>query len=212
MEPKAKYDAQRVFRVLGKPYELTPQQAKAIDEASLFEPELVVAGAGSGKTELMAARVIWLIANEFALPEQILGLTFTRKAAASLAKRVNEAITLLQQSDICPAGLTEDFTPPTIGTYNSYANSLFRENALQLGYESDAIQLTESQQYQLAREVVVKFGAEVDPEIGSLDVTLDTMVEGVLSLAQSMQDNQSTAVEVIEHLDAVETYMASLEG
>jgi DNA helicase-2/ATP-dependent DNA helicase PcrA len=212
MEPKAKYDAQRVFKVLGKPYELTDQQARAIDDASRSQPTLVVAGAGSGKTELMAARVIWLIANEFAKPEEILGLTFTRKAAASLAKRVNEAIAELQRSDICPADLTEDFTPPTISTYNSYANNLFRESALQLGYESDAIQLTESQQFQLAREIVVKHGFEVDPTIGDLDMNIDSLVEGVLSISQSMSDNMKTAAEVIAYLDSVEERLASLEG
>ena len=47
-------------------------------------PLLVVAGAGSGKTETMAARVVWLVANGLVAPDQVLGLTFTRKAAAEL--------------------------------------------------------------------------------------------------------------------------------
>ena len=49
---------------------------------------LVVAGAGSGKTETMAARVVWLVANGYVRPEQMLGLTFTRKAAGELAHRI----------------------------------------------------------------------------------------------------------------------------
>ena len=49
---------------------------------------VVVAGAGSGKSETMAARVVWLVANGLVRPEQVLGLTFTRKAAAELAIRV----------------------------------------------------------------------------------------------------------------------------
>ena len=48
----------------------------------------VIAGAGSGKSETMAARLVWLVANGMVRPERVLGLTFTRKAAAELADRV----------------------------------------------------------------------------------------------------------------------------
>src|SRR5699024_7180839 len=48
------------------------------------EPLLVVAGAGSGKTHTMTDRVIWLIANGYVRPEEVLGVTFTRKAAGEL--------------------------------------------------------------------------------------------------------------------------------
>ena len=51
-------------------------------------PLLVVAGAGSGKTETMAGRVVWLVANGCVEPDQVLGLTFTRKAATELAERI----------------------------------------------------------------------------------------------------------------------------
>ncbi|MFC7790020.1 ATP-dependent helicase [Microbacterium sp. MAHUQ-60] len=52
------------------------------------EPALVVAGAGSGKTETMAGRVVWLVANGHVRPDEVLGLTFTRKAAGELAERI----------------------------------------------------------------------------------------------------------------------------
>src|SRR5256714_14335960 len=58
-------------------------------------PLLVVAGAGSGKTETMAARVVWLVANGYARPEQTLGLTFTRKAAGELAHRIRARLSQL---------------------------------------------------------------------------------------------------------------------
>ena len=64
----------------------TPEQA-AVIEAPL-RPLLVVAGAGSGKTETMAARVVWLVANDLVRPDEVLGLTFTRKAAGELSERV----------------------------------------------------------------------------------------------------------------------------
>jgi len=57
----------------------TAEQAAVI--AAPLAPGVVVAGAGSGKTETMAARVVWLVASGQVRPEQVLGLTFTRKAA-----------------------------------------------------------------------------------------------------------------------------------
>jgi DNA helicase-2/ATP-dependent DNA helicase PcrA len=56
------------------------RQQRAVIEAPL-SPALVIAGAGSGKTETMANRVLWLLANGHVHARDILGLTFTRKAA-----------------------------------------------------------------------------------------------------------------------------------
>ncbi|MGC2675141.1 MAG: UvrD-helicase domain-containing protein, partial [Mycobacterium sp.] len=60
-------------------FEPTAEQAAVI--AAPPGPLVVIAGAGAGKTETMAARVVWLVANGYAEPGQVLGLTFTRKAA-----------------------------------------------------------------------------------------------------------------------------------
>ena len=72
---------------LGLRYDFSPEQLSVIS-APADEPLLVVAGAGSGKTELMALRVMWLIANVYVRPDQVLGLTFTRKAAGELSHRI----------------------------------------------------------------------------------------------------------------------------
>ncbi len=66
--------------------EPTAEQAAVI--AATPGPMAVIAGAGSGKSETMAARLVWLVANGMVRPERVLGLTFTRKAAAELAQRV----------------------------------------------------------------------------------------------------------------------------
>ena len=68
----------------------TSEQA-AVIEAPLA-PGLVVAGAGSGKTETMAARVVYLVATGQVQAEQIIGLTFTKKAAAALGQRVRRRL------------------------------------------------------------------------------------------------------------------------
>ena len=137
--------AQQIYsEVMGKSYALTAEQQRAVDQAAVDAPSLVVAGAGSGKTELMAVRVLWLVANGHARPEQILGLTFTRKAASELNKRIYENLLKLRDSAYWPAAVPKDFIQPTVTTYNSYANGIYRENALGLGYESDSVLLTEA--------------------------------------------------------------------
>src|SRR5260370_8370083 len=68
----------------------TDEQAAVI--AAPPGPLVVIAGAGAGKTETMAARVVWLIANGYAEPGQVLGLTFTRKAAGQLLRRVRSQL------------------------------------------------------------------------------------------------------------------------
>src|SRR2546429_1785041 len=76
----------------------TEEQAAVIEAPA--EPALVVAGAGAGKTETMAARVVWLVANGIVTPERVLGLTFTRKAARQLADRVRSRLRRLTGSTL----------------------------------------------------------------------------------------------------------------
>ena len=83
-------------------YRPTDEQ-RAVIEAPLG-PALVVAGAGSGKTETMAARVLWLVANGHVAPEGVLGLTFTRKAAGELAARIRSRLIALGASGLLPPG------------------------------------------------------------------------------------------------------------
>ncbi len=193
--PRNRVTANQVYAIM-RPYNLTTEQELAVQEASIDSPTLVVAGAGSGKTELMAVRVLWLVANGVCRPEQILGLTFTRKAAAELSKRIYESLLKLRDSELWPTDLEYDFTQPTISTYNAYSNGLFRDFALAIGYEPEATLLTEAAAFQLAREVIVRYGSEVDDRLADLDVNLNPLIEAVLSLAQAMNDNLTDASEV----------------
>ncbi|MCT9820440.1 ATP-dependent helicase [Microbacterium sp. W1N] len=68
----------------------TAEQSAVI--AAPLAPALVVAGAGSGKTETMAGRVVWLVANGLVGRAEVLGLTFTRKAAGELTERIHRRL------------------------------------------------------------------------------------------------------------------------
>ena len=85
----ARYCPNELARALGL-FPPTEEQAAVI--AAPPGPLVVIAGAGAGKTETMAARVVWLVANGYAEPGQVLGLTFTRKAAGQLLRRVRSRL------------------------------------------------------------------------------------------------------------------------
>lgn len=212
----AKYSAQQIAEAIGKKHTLTPEQVAAVEQASIDSPSLVVAGAGSGKTELMSIRVPWLVANGYALPEQILGLTFTRKAAAELGKRVFDSlIALRDHGTYWPfkdenGSSIQDFTPPNISTYNSYANSIFRDYALQLGYEADAIQLTEATAFQFAKNLLNKRGSELVPELVDFDFNTATLIDKVISLAGAMNDNVIAPGQVEDYLEQAYEHLKSL--
>ena len=110
----------------------------------------MIAGAGAGKTETMAARVVWLVANGFADPGQVLGLTFTRKAAGQLLRRVRSRLARLSGlRDDAPGGGV-----PAVSTYLAFAGALLREHGLLLPVEPEARLLSETELWQLAFAVV----------------------------------------------------------
>ena len=205
----ARYSAAEIFKVI-KDFELAAEKIDAIENAPLDSPALVVAGAGSGKTELLAVRVLWLVANGFARPEQILGLTFTRKAATELSKRIFEALLKLRETSYWPENLEYEFVAPNISTYNAFANQIFRDNCLSLGYESESTLLSEAAAFQLAREVCVRYGSDVSGSLSDLELNLDTIVQKVLELSQALSDNGSDSEQVRTVIEATANHIGQL--
>ncbi|MDQ1694660.1 MAG: ATP-dependent helicase UvrD/PcrA, partial [Frankiaceae bacterium] len=112
-----------------------------------LSPQLVVAGAGSGKTTVMAARVVHVVAFHGVPSAQVLGLTFTNKAAGQLALSVRAALRKLRP-------LNESDDTPTVATYHSYAAGIVRDHALRIGREPMTTLLNEAGRWQLAMRVV----------------------------------------------------------
>ncbi|OBA93041.1 ATP-dependent DNA helicase [Mycobacteriaceae bacterium 1482268.1] len=137
-------------------------------------PLVVIAGAGAGKTETMAARVVWLVANGYASAGEVLGLTFTRKAAGQLLRRVRSRLARLAGTGIVPGGLDAADDPPTVSTYHAFAGALLREHGLLLPVEPDARLLSETELWQLAFRVVADHPGGLDTDKTPAAVT--TMV------------------------------------
>ncbi|WP_433344574.1 ATP-dependent helicase [Micromonospora sp. CA-111912] len=165
-----------------------PTREQAAIIAAPVEPLLVVAGAGSGKTETMAARVVWLVANAYVRPEQILGLTFTRKAAGELGHRVRTRLDQLVRR-VGRRGrdpLDDPFAgEPTVSTYHSYAGRIVTEHGLRAGYEPSTRLLTEASRWQLVDLLVRNY----DGDMTSVDRMPSTITDAVLALAGELDEH-----------------------
>ncbi|MFJ3403725.1 UvrD-helicase domain-containing protein [Promicromonospora sp. NPDC090134] len=204
-EPEIRLSARAIARLLGR-HEPTDEQVRVIE--SPLEPALVVAGAGSGKTETMAARVVWLIANKLVHPEQVLGLTFTRKAAGELTQRVQTRLAQLnralgEESGEALAGL--DLDRPTVATYNAYAASLVADHGLRLGVEPSARLLGQAEQWQLASQVVESWDEDL-----ATDRAVSTVTAAVVALSDALgehlvdpADARARLTDMAEHLESV---------
>ncbi|WP_246576117.1 ATP-dependent DNA helicase [Actinospica durhamensis] len=142
--------------LLGIPY--TEEQIEAI--TAPLDPGVIVAGAGSGKTAVMAARVVWLVGTGAVGPAEVLGLTFTNKAAGELRERVAAGLARLSgdagpfDPEAYPSDDAEDEGEPVIATYHAYADALIKEHGLRLGLEPSARLLADANRYTLAARAV----------------------------------------------------------
>ncbi|QYX77650.1 ATP-dependent DNA helicase [Streptomyces akebiae] len=143
-------DPEQLKELLGIPF--TPEQTACI--VAPPAPQVIVAGAGSGKTTVMAARVVWLVGTGQVAPEQVLGLTFTNKAAGELAERVRKALVRAGITD--PDVIDPDNPPgePVISTYHAFAGRLLTDHGLRVGLEPTARLLADATRYQLAARVL----------------------------------------------------------
>lgn len=158
----------------------TPEQANVI--AHGLNPLLVVAGAGSGKTETMTSRAVYLIATRQVVPERVLGLTFTRKAAAELrtrvAQRVNELARIMPDLEIAPDAV------PEVATYNSFASRIVSDYAAFLGHDPDARLISEADRFQLMSDIVTSWDSEME-----IEAKPDEIITAALSLSDHLSSH-----------------------
>ncbi len=182
------YSPADIARLLGTP---PPTEEQAAVIAAPLEPAVVIAGAGSGKTETMAARVVWLVANELVAPDRILGLTFTRKAAGELQHRIRARLKALYRALGRNAELS-GVGEPTVLTYAAYSGQLVAEHGIVLGCEPGSRLLTEAARWQVADTVVRRYDGSFSIEPG----VVATVTERVLDLAGQLADHLAEPAQV----------------
>lgn len=193
-------DEAHLCDVLGIPF--SAQQLAAIT-APLRRPSAIIAGAGSGKTAVMAARVVWLVGRGLVAPDAVLGLTFTNKAAGELAGRIRTALGLLAD-DAGIVGFLDERGEPTVSTYHAYAGALLSEHGLRLGFEPDLRIVSDASRFQRAARALQAHRGSV----ANLTTHLPTTVNDLIQLDGQLSDH---LVEIDDLLLSDARFAAELE-
>ena len=142
-------------------FRLTEQQEEAVKHNG--SPLLILAGAGTGKTRCLTARMSYRIAKNYITPANILAITFTRKAAKEMKKRL--------EGIIGPTARALD-----IGTFHSICSNVLRQNVEMSHLKPGFTTLTQEDQERIIREI---HQARVATEV-CIDLEDNDVPEGVI--------------------------------
>ena len=175
---------------------LNREQKRAVTHGD--GPLLVVAGAGTGKTQVITRRIAWLIATRRAKPSEILALTFTDQAADEMQTRVDQLV---------PYG----YTDTAISTFHAFGDRLIREFALELGLPTDLRVLSRPETVVFLRERVFELGLDEYRPLGDPTKFLDALAtlfsrakdedvspDAFLAHAQRLGETADAALEAAE--------------
>jgi DNA helicase-2/ATP-dependent DNA helicase PcrA len=124
---------------------LNPAQREAVEHTS--GPLLILAGAGSGKTRVIAHRIAHLIAGGYAQPGEVLAVTFTNKAAEEMRERVEKL-------------LGEDCRQIWLSTFHSLCARLLRREAPAIGLSRDFVIYDSSDQLAVVKQAMKALGVD----------------------------------------------------
>jgi superfamily I DNA/RNA helicase len=136
---------------------LNPQQRQAAE--TIRGPVLILAGAGTGKTRVITFRIAHMVRNGIA-PGNILGVTFTNKAAREMQERVSKLLPKRKNAD----GTKPE--RPTICTFHSLCVKILRQHIEKLGYKKNFVIYDESEQLAAVKKILSAIsvkGEKVDP-------------------------------------------------
>ncbi len=163
----SRFDEVRLCQAMGIGF--SERQLAAI--TAPLEPSVIMAGAGSGKTSVMTARIVWLVATGQVQAQQVLGLTFTNKAAGEFRTRVREALSHRElEVEFADAAM--------VTTYHSFAQQLIIDDGIRIGVEPEVQLLSDVRREQLAMRVVRR----PELEITALSHATTSVVKLLLAL------------------------------
>ncbi|MGB3953689.1 MAG: ATP-dependent DNA helicase [Brooklawnia sp.] len=175
--------------LLGIPF--SDEQFDAI--SAPLTPGVIIAGAGTGKTTVMAARVVWLVGTGQVEPDQVLGLTFTRKAAAELAQRVGQS---LARAGLSGDDLVDRSRLQAVMTYDAFAGRLMHDFGLRIGVEPGQTMITGATRYRLASQAVSSVSGPL-PALSRYQPV--TVAERLLRLDAELRAHLVSADQVLRH-------------
>lgn len=182
-------------------------------------PGVVVAGAGSGKTAVMSARMVWLVLTGQVPPGHLLGLTFTNKAAHELLGRTREYLGRARELGVLPETDEGDDgeafdADPKIATYHSFASGIITEHGLRIGVEPHVRLLSDGAREQLAARII----ATTDRDMSDVTDAPHQLVKKLLGLDDAMSELglspdqvRDDATRLIESLTAIENSSKLIE-
>lgn len=187
---KAITDEAQLSELMKIPF--SKEQLAAIT-APVDAPQVIIAGAGSGKTTVMAARVVWLVGHVGVAPASVLGLTFTNKAAAELGQRVRQSLALIPRDP----RESRDEGEPTVSTYHAFAGALIAEHGLRLGIEPDLRIISDASRYQRMARVIEGY----DQPLEHVSTHIPTLIGNVMALDAELSEHLVTT-ETLRGFDA----------
>src|SRR5450755_1968262 len=133
---------------------LNPQQRLAVE--TINGPVLILAGAGTGKTRVITFRIAHMVEKGIA-PGNILGVTFTNKAAREMLERVNKLLPKRsQKSEV----VSQKDDRPTICTFHSLCVRILRQHIEKLGYKKNFVIYDESEQLSAVKKILSSISAK----------------------------------------------------
>ncbi|MEK9155946.1 MAG: ATP-dependent DNA helicase [Patescibacteria group bacterium] len=144
-------------------------------------PLLIIAGAGTGKTTVLARRIAYIIEQKWAKPSEILALTFTEKAAAEMEERVDQLV---------PYGYVDMW----ISTFHAFGESLLRDYSIEMGLPSHYKLLTETEQAIFMNDNLYTFDLKYYRPLGNPT----SHVEAILSHFSRLKDELITPEEYLK--------------
>ncbi|MCS4483980.1 ATP-dependent helicase [Gleimia sp. 6138-11-ORH1] len=182
----------------------TAEQTQVIEGKPV--PTLVIAGAGSGKTETMSQRVLYLITKYGIKPERILGLTFTRKAAGEFSSRLRKRIGFLGQSGLLAEAANDPWFAASVNvsTYDSFAGNIVKEYGVLLGLDPNIRLITAAASWQLIDNILITYQKKLPKN------QVEEIRKATLALANELTSHGVTTKELQEFIQETTTYLLNV--
>jgi len=173
--------------------DLNEEQTKAVTTTK--GPLLIIAGAGTGKTTVIARRIAYLIEQKKAKPAEILALTFTEKAAAEMEERVDVLV---------PYGYIDTW----ISTFHAFGDRILRERALEIGLPTDFQVLSKPQQILFVMQNLFRFDLKIYRPLSNPT----KFIEAMLSLISRAKDEDVSPQNYLEYVDGLKKNLKKTQG